>query len=353
MIIGKDEVDKRGIWMKVSVFGSGAWGTAVALLLSDNGHDVTLWSYSRQESEGLAQTRENPFLPGICIPPSIRLTWDMDAAVAGAEIAVIATPSFALCETAGRLSGLLPPGCIVVCVSKGIEKDTSRLFSEILREKLGPGVKLASLSGPTHAEEVGRRIPTACVVAAEDIEVARQVQDVFMNENMRVYTTTDVVGVELGAALKNVIALGAGICVGQGFGDNTIAMLMTRGLAEIARLCVALGGKKETLAGLAGLGDLIVTCTSEHSRNRCAGVLIGRGMSPEEAMEEVGAVVEGYYAAKAAHELAVKVGVSMPISEEAYKVLYEGKSTMAALHDLMTREKRREDASASGSWVTD
>lgn len=337
--------------MKISVFGSGGWGTAVAKLLCENGHDVVLWSKFEKEVETLSALRENPLLKGVKIPDGIRITTDADEATSGIDFAVMATPSFAVAETAELLKGKLPHDCIVVCISKGIEKDTSRLFSTILRETLGDGVKLASLSGPTHAEEVGRQIPTACVVASEDIKVAEKVQDVFMNDYLRVYTSTDVIGVELGAALKNVIALGAGISDGLGFGDNTIAMLMTRGLAEMAELCVALGGKKSTLAGLAGLGDLIVTCTSQHSRNRRAGVLIGKGVEVQEAMRQVGATVEGYYAAKAAHELSQKVGINMPICEEAYKVLYEGKSPLIAMKDLMGRSKRREWDSGEENWV--
>ncbi len=337
--------------MKISVFGSGGWGTAVAKLLYENGHDVTLWSKFEKEVETLNMCRENPLLKGVKIPEGIQITTSISASVDGIDIAVIATPSFAVAETAEAIKGKLPSNCIVVCISKGIEKDTSRLFSQILRETLGNQVKLASLSGPTHAEEVGRQIPTACVVASEDIKTAETVQDIFMNDYLRVYTSTDVIGVELGAALKNVIALGAGISDGLGFGDNTIAMLMTRGLAEMAELCVALGGKKSTLAGLAGLGDLIVTCTSQHSRNRRAGVLIGKGIEVQEAMRQVGAVVEGYYAAKAAHELSQKVGIDMPICEEAYKVLYEGKPAIAALKDLMGRSKRREWDSGEENWV--
>lgn len=337
--------------MKISVFGSGGWGTAVAKLLYENGHAVTLWSKFEKEVETLNASRENPLLKGVVIPDGIKITTSADDAVAGISIAVIATPSFAVAETAQLIKEKLPSDCIVVCVSKGIEKDTSYRFSQILREVLGDRVKLASLSGPTHAEEVGRQVPTACVVASEDIAVAETVQDIFMNDYLRVYTSTDVIGVELGAALKNVIALCAGISDGLGFGDNTIAMLMTRGLAEMAELCVALGGKKSTLAGLAGLGDLIVTCTSSHSRNRRAGVLIGKGIEVQEAMRQVGAVVEGYYAAKAAHELSQKVDIDMPICEEAYKVLYEGKSAIAAMKDLMSRSKRREGDSGEENWV--
>ena len=337
--------------MKISVFGSGGWGTAVAKVLYENGHSVTLWTKFEKEAETLIATRENPLLRGVPIPEGIVITTSVDTAAEGIEAAVLATPSFAVAETAALLKGVLAPDCIVVCVSKGIEKDTSRLFSTILSETLGETARLASLSGPTHAEEVGRQIPTACVVASEDMAVAEQVQDIFMNDYLRVYTSTDVIGVELGAALKNVIALCAGISDGLGFGDNTIAMLMTRGLAEIAELCVRLGGKKSTLAGLAGLGDLIVTCTSKHSRNRRAGVLIGKGMDTQEAMREVGAVVEGYYAAKAAWELSRKAGVPMPICEEAYKVLYEGKAALDAMRDLMSRQRKAEWSTGEESWV--
>jgi glycerol-3-phosphate dehydrogenase (NAD(P)+) len=337
--------------MKISVLGSGSWGTAVAKLLNENGHDVTLWSKFEAEAETLRTERENPFLKGVMIPDTVKITALADEAAREVDLAVFATPSFAVAETAALFKDKLPKGVVIVCISKGIEKDTTRLFSRILRETFGEHAKIASLSGPTHAEEVGRQIPTACVVASEEINIAESVQDVFMNDYMRVYTSTDVIGVELGAALKNVIALGAGISDGLGFGDNTIAMLMTRGLAEMAELCVALGGKKSTLAGLAGLGDLIVTCTSQHSRNRRAGVLIGKGVPAAEAMKQVGAVVEGYYAAKAAHELAAKTGIDMPICEEAYKVLYEGKSPLVAMKDLMARDKKREDASGEESWV--
>jgi glycerol-3-phosphate dehydrogenase (NAD(P)+) len=337
--------------MKISVLGSGAWGTAVAKLLCENGHDVTLWSKFESEAETLRTARENPLLKGVMIPPGIQITTSADDAANGIDIAVFATPSFAVSETAELFKAKLPKNCIIVCISKGIEKDTTRLFSQILHETFGKDAKIVSLSGPTHAEEVGRQIPTACVVASEDITIAETVQDIFMNDYLRVYSSTDVIGVELGAALKNVIALGAGISDGLGFGDNTIAMLMTRGLAEMAELCVALGGRKSTLAGLAGLGDLIVTCTSQHSRNRRAGVLIGKGVPVQEAMKQVGAVVEGYYAAKAAHELSRKTGIDMPICGEAYKVLYEGKSPLDALKDLMSRSKRREWESDEATWV--
>lgn len=338
--------------MKISVFGSGGWGTAISILLSSNGHEVTLWSAFEKEAEELRTTRENSLLKGVEIPENVAITADIDLAAKSAELAVMAAPSFAVRSTAEKLKGRLKDGCMVVCISKGIEKDTSMRFSQILEETLGDSVRIASLSGPSHAEEVGRGIPTACVAASRDAELAKTVQNVFMNGAFRVYTSTDIIGVEMGAALKNIIALCAGVCDGLGYGDNTIAMLMTRGLAEIGELTVALGGKKETLAGLAGVGDLIVTCTSVHSRNRRAGVLIGKGLSAEEAMQEVGAVVEGYYAANAAHELAAKAGIETPICEEAYRVLYEGKSAAESIKDLMSRGARPEfnNGTADSLW---
>jgi len=321
------------------------------MLLFSNGHDVTLWSAFEKEAENLRATRENPLLKGVQIPDGIRITADFDEALSGMEMAVVAAPSFAVRSTAEKLRGRLPEGCLVVCISKGIEKDTSMRFSQILEQILGEDALIASLSGPSHAEEVSRGIPTACVAASKRMDVAVKVQDVFMNDNFRVYTSSDLVGVELGAALKNIIALAAGVCDGIGFGDNTIAMLMTRGLNEIAELCVALGGRKETLAGLTGVGDLIVTCTSRHSRNRRAGVFIGQGYSVKEAMEKVGAVVEGYYAAKAAYDLAQKAGVEMPICTECYRALYEDKDPKLALRELMTRSRRPELTNEAG-WVS-
>ena len=337
--------------MKVSVIGSGAWGTAIALLMRSNGYDVTLWSKFEDEAENLRTKRENPLLPGVKIPDEIVITSDIALAANGAGAVMIAAPSFAVRSAAEALKGQLTDDCLVICMSKGIEKDTTSLFTEIIKGILGDKTPIASVSGPTHAEEVSRCIPTACVAASEDMAVAERVQDMLMNDYLRVYTTTDVVGVELGAALKNVIALCAGICDGLGFGDNTIAMLMTRGLAEIAELCVRMGGRKETLAGLTGLGDLIVTCMSRHSRNRRAGVLIGKGMPVQEAMIEVGAIVEGYYAAKASYELAKSMNIDMPICCEAYKVLYESKPLDEGLKDLMSRKMRREDSTGEERWV--
>jgi glycerol-3-phosphate dehydrogenase (NAD(P)+) len=310
-----------------------------------------MWSKFSDEAEMLRKTRDNPLLKDVSIHKDIVITSDIIAAAKEAQVVVLAVPSIAVRETVESLSGLLKDGCLAVCMSKGIEKDTSALFTSIMKQSFGDNAKIASVSGPTHAEEVAIKIPTACVAASEDISVAKQVQDILFNEYFRVYTSTDVIGVELGAALKNVIALCVGVCDGLGLGDNTMAMLMTRGLSEMAKLCVAMGGKKETLAGLAGLGDLIVTCMSRHSRNRRAGVLIGKGMTAQGAMLEVGAVVEGYYAAKAAWQLSESLSVEMPICCEAYRVMYENKNPMAAMKDLMSREKKSEAGTGEGQWV--
>lgn len=327
--------------MKIAVLGSGGWGTALAMLLAENGHTVTLWSYLEEESRQLQQTRENPLLPGVTLPESLSYTWDLSC-VRGCGVVVMATPSFGVRSTAEGIRGMLTPETILVSVSKGIEKGSSLRMTEIIRQATGDLCPVVALSGPSHAEEVARRVPTAVVSACPDQAAAETVQDLFLNDRFRVYSSSDVVGVELGAALKNVMALCTGCCTGMGYGDNTKAMLMTRGLAETARLGVALGGRRETFAGLAGMGDLIVTCTSMFSRNRRAGILIGQGKTAQEAMKEVGAVVEGYYATKSAVELARKAGVSMPIAEEAYQVLYEDKPASEALFDLMHRQKNNE-----------
>ena len=291
--------------MKIAVMGSGGWGTALAMVLLENGHDVTLWSYTQEESAVLREKRENPMLKGVPLPEKLHLTWDAGC-VRDCGIVVLATPSFAVRTTARSIAPLLDPGAVLVSVSKGIEKDTSLTLTAAIAEEVGEGHPIVALSGPSHAEEVGRQGPTVVVSASRDRAAAEQVQDLFMNERFRVYASDDVVGVELGAALKNVIALCAGICDGMGFGDNTKAALMTRGLTEIARLGVAMGGRRETFAGLSGVGDLIVTCTSMHSRNRRCGILIGQGTPTRQAVQEIGAVVEGYYAAATAKALAEK-----------------------------------------------
>ena len=252
--------------MKIAVLGSGGWGTALAMLLAENGHTVTLWSYLEEESRRLQQTRENPLLPGVTLPESLSYTWDLSC-VRGCGVVVMATPSFGVRSTAEGIRGMLTPETILVSVSKGIEKGSSLRMTEIIRQATGDLCPVVALSGPSHAEEVARRVPTAVVSACPDQAAAETVQDLFLNDRFRVYSSSDVVGVELGAALKNVMALCTGCCTGMGYGDNTKAMLMTRGLAETARLGVALGGRRETFAGLAGMGDLIVTCTSMNSRN--------------------------------------------------------------------------------------
>lgn len=333
--------------MKIAVMGSGGWGTALAMVLLENGHDVTLWSYTQEESAVLREKRENPMLKGVPLPEKLHLTWDAGC-VRDCGIVVLATPSFAVRTTARSIAPLLDPGAVLVSVSKGIEKDTSLTLTAAIAEEVGEGHPIVALSGPSHAEEVGRQVPTVVVSASRDRAAAEQVQDLFMNERFRVYASDDVVGVELGAALKNVIALCAGICDGMGFGDNTKAALMTRGLTEIARLGVAMGGRRETFAGLSGVGDLIVTCTSMHSRNRRCGILIGQGTPTWQAVQEIGAVVEGYYAAATAKALAEKAQVEMPITEAAYQVLYQGKDPHAVIHELMTRDRKHE---LEDSWV--
>ena len=333
--------------MNITVLGSGGWGTALALLLLENGHEVTLWSYRQEESDNLRERRENLVLPGVVLPEGLNLTADM-ACVKNSKVIVLATPSFAVRTTAAQAGPLLAPGAVLVSVSKGVEKDTSLTLTDVIAQEVGEGHPVVALSGPSHAEEVSRGVPTAVVAASRDQAAAELVQDIFMNPRFRVYATDDVVGVELGAALKNVIALCAGVSDGLGLGDNTKAMLMTRGLTEIARLGEAMGGRKETFAGLAGIGDLIVTCTSMHSRNRRCGIAIGKGTPPQQAVKEVGMVVEGYYAAANAKALADKLGVEMPITAAAYQVLYEGKDPKTVVVELMTRDKKHE---SEESWV--
>ncbi len=327
--------------MKAVVLGSGGWGTALALVLCDNGHDVTLWSHDSAKAEEMTKTRENPLLKGVRLPDSLRITGDL-ACLEGADMVVCASPSFAVRETGKKAAPYLRPDSILVTVSKGIERDTNLRMSQVLQEVTGNICKVVSLSGPSHAEEVSIRMPTGCVSACPDRMAARFVQDAFMNDYFRVYTSYDIIGVELAAALKNVVALSCGICSGLGFQDNTKALLMTRAMAELTRLGEQLGGTRRTFGGLAGMGDLIVTCTSMHSRNNRAGILIGQGKTVEEAMKEVGAVVEGYYAAESIHQLAEREHVDMPICRCAYEVLYHGKNVRDVVTELMTRAKKDE-----------
>ncbi len=331
--------------MKAAVVGSGGWGTALALCLCRNGHQVVLWSHNPQKAEALKKTRENPLLPGIPLVPELEISSD-PACVADRELVVFASPSFALRDVCKTVAPYLPDTAVLVSVTKGIEMDSWLRMSQIVEQETDKPVVV--LTGPSHAEEVGRRIPTGCLAACRDKALAEFVQNAFMSDTFRIYTSPDAVGAELGGALKNVIALCAGICDGMHYGDNSIAMLMTRGLTEIARLGVSLGAQKDTFAGLAGMGDLIATCTSRHSRNRRCGVLIGQGLSPREAMEQVG-VVEGYYAAKSAYALSKMQGVELPIVRAAYEVLYEGVGAQDTVRTLLTRSRKSESEDAG--WL--
>lgn len=327
--------------MKAAVLGSGGWGTALSMVLCDNHHDVTLWSHNPDKAEQLRITRENPLLKEVRLPENLKLSGDISC-VADADLVVCASPSYAVRSTGRKLGPFLRTDTILVSVSKGIERDTNLRMSQVLQEETGNKCKVVALSGPSHAEEVGIRLPTGCVSASEDEGAAHLVQDAFMNDYFRIYTSPDIVGVELSGALKNVVALSCGICDGMGFQDNTKALLMTRAMVELARLGEKLGGSRLTFGGLAGMGDLIVTCTSMHSRNRRAGILIGQGRTPQEAMDEVGAVVEGYYAAESVHQLSEREGVDMPICRCAYEVLYHGKQVRDVVTELMTRSKKSE-----------
>lgn len=328
--------------MKIAVIGSGSWGTAVAVMLASRGHDVYLWSWIQEETDRLARDRENKeFLPGIKFPDTITCSHDMALCTDGGDLIITAAPSPATRTTAKNLSPHVKAGQKIINISKGLEEGTLLRLSQVYKEEI-PQANISVMSGPSHAEEVSRALPTTNVVASEDIETAKYIQDIMMGDMFRVYTSTDIIGVELGGALKNVVALCAGMSDGLGYGDNTKAALMTRGLAEIARLGIAMGARQETFMGLSGLGDLIVTCTSMHSRNRRAGILLGKGKSLDETLEEVHMVVEGVNTAKAAYAMAKKYNVEMPIVEEAYKILFEGADAREAVLKLMTREKREE-----------
>ena len=324
---------------KIVVLSAG-WGAALAVMAERQGAQVTLWSPFDEEIQCIRRDGEQRnLLPGVAISPAIRLTTDISV-VADADLVIMATPTFAIAQTIDLLRPHLREGTSLVCASKGLDSGTHERFSVVLAGQL-PQARVAVLSGPSHAEEVGRDEPTTVICAATDVEDAEYVQETLTSERFRIYVNTDVIGVELGGALKNIIALAAGICHGMGMGDNVKAALMTRGLAEMARLGVAMGARAETFAGLSGMGDLIVTCGSPHSRNRRAGVLIGQGVSPEEAIRRVG-TVEGYHAALAGWELAQSVGVEMPITEQCYRVCYMGESPENAIRSLLERPHRHE-----------
>lgn len=342
---GPGGAGKAGFMNRIAVLGAGGWGTALARLLVGKGHEVCLWGRSASHIHDLEVRRENiRYLPGVSLPPEVIVTSDLGRAVSGREVLVFAVPSQAVREAARACLPYLDRIELAVNVAKGIEVGTLRRLSEVLMETLPAGLHqgIAVLSGPSHAEEVGREMPTAVVAAAHVRWTAEAVQEIFMCPYLRVYTNSDVVGVELASALKNVIAIAVGISEGLGFGDNSRAALMTRGLAEISRLGVALGANPLTFAGLAGVGDLIVTCTSRHSRNRRFGIAVGQGLGLKEALEYVGMVVEGVHATIAARELAAKTGIEMPIAEELYGILFEGHDPVAAVTRLMGRDKKGE-----------
>ena len=323
--------------MKVGILGAGSWGIALAKVLHMNGHQVDVWSKNKKTVEMLRTEREHKSrLPGVKLPEEISFTNSIEEVMKDKDFLVLAVPSIAIRSTAKSMKPFIKPGQIVVNVAKGIEETTLMTLTEQIEEEL-PEADVAVLSGPSHAEEVGRELPTICVVGAKTKETAKCLQAAFMNEVFRIYISSDILGIEIGGALKNVIALAAGIADGLGYGDNTKAALITRGIAEITRLGVAMGGKPESFSGLTGIGDLIVTCASVHSRNRKAGYLIGQGRTMKEAMDEVQMVVEGVYSAKAGLALAQKYGESVPIIEQINLVLFEDKDPKEAVNELMTR----------------
>ena len=327
---------------RIGILGAGSWGTALAILLHDNGHDVTVWSIHEEEVETLNTTRRHERkLPGVEIPEGIVFTTDMKETMSDKDVCVLAVPSPFIRSTCQKMKQYVRAGQIIVNVAKGIEENTLYTLTDIIEEEL-PYADACVLSGPSHAEEVSRRLPTTCVVSSRTRKTAEYLRSVFVSPVFRVYISPDMLGIELGGALKNVIALAAGTADGLGYGDNTKAALITLGIAEIARLGIKMGGKPETFYGLTGIGDLIVTCASMHSRNRKAGYLMGQGYTMEEAMKEVQMVVEGVYSAKAALELSRKYQVEMPIVEQVNKVLFENKNAEEAVKELMLRDKKIE-----------
>lgn len=327
----------------IGIIGAGTWGTALGILLESNGHKVTIWSALESEIDMLRNTRKHKSLPDVTLPNTIEINDNLESTVKENDILVFAVASSYTRQTAHRMRKFIKKGQMIVNVAKGIEENTLYTLSEVIEDELKIA-DVAVLSGPSHAEEVGRGIPTTCVIGARTKATAEYLQNIFMNNVFRVYTSPDMLGIEIGAALKNVIALAAGIADGLGYGDNTKAALITRGITEIGRLGIKMGGKLQTFSGLSGIGDLIVTCASIHSRNRRAGILMGQGYSMEEAMKEVNMVVEGVYSAKAALALAEKFNVEMPIIEQVNLVLFHNKSTNEAVKDLMLRDKTIESS---------
>jgi len=329
--------------MRICVISAGSWGSALAYLLANNGHDVNLWFRNEEKARKVMESGENSeYLPGVSVPSGVNICWDAEEASHSCDFFVQGAPSKALRETMELFKPYIKQGSSIVNIAKGLEASSTKRLSQVIEEVL-PGVNVAALSGPTHAEEVALGAPTAIVSSSKDIKCAEFVQDVFMNENFRVYTSDDIIGVEIGGAIKNLIALAAGISDGMGHGDNAKAALMTRGIREISALGVSMGADEATFYGLSGIGDLIVTCTSPHSRNRRAGILLGQGKSLDEALKEVRMVVEGVNTCKTAMKLANDYDVSAPITTEIYKVVMENKNPQKAVYDLMTRDKKKED----------
>ncbi len=331
--------------MKVTVLGAGSWGTTLALVLNQNNHLVTCWSFDKNDIEAIKKSKENKkFLPGITIPDSINFSNDLQASINSAEVIIVAIPSHAVRSVVQSIDLSAKKDLIWVNVAKGIENQTLLRVSQVI-EEVGQisSENIGVLFGSSHAEEVSREIPTAIVSASKSRETATLVQNLFMTPYFRVYANLDIVGVELGGALKNIIAVAAGICDGAGFGDNTKAALITRGLVEINRLGVKMGAKPDTFAGLSGMGDLIVTCMSRHSRNRYVGEQIGKGRTLQEVLDEMVMVAEGVKTTASAFELSQKEGIEMPITEQVYKTLFEGKPPAEAMRNLMTRASKIED----------
>lgn len=326
---------------KVAFIGGGSFGTALAVQLGHKGNEVSIFDRDINVCNDINNNKRNDkYIKDLIIPDNITAYNDLDEAIEGIDYLVLAIPSHVIRDVTRSLKGKIKKDVVIVSIAKGIEPTTNKRLSEVIEEELPNPVVI--LSGPSHAEEVAVEIPTTLVATSNDMRYAEQVQELFMTPTLRIYTNEDIVGVEIGGAVKNIIALAAGICDGVGYGDNTKAALMTRGMKEISRVGIALGGKTETFFGLTGMGDLIVTCTSMHSRNRRAGILIGKGASLNEALDEVGMVVEGVKACKAFHELNREIGVSMPITDALYSVLFEGRDPREAVQELMLREKKNE-----------
>lgn len=330
---------------KIGVIGAGAWGTALSMLLADKGHDVTLWMYEKDLAEETARTRENRvYLPGFTLPASIKITTSMETAVSGKSVILSVVPSHTVRAVTGQFAPFLPEDAVIVSASKGIEIESLMPLSEVFKDILPPHHhnNLCFLSGPSFAKEVAQKMPTAVALASYDPVVGKKAQEIFSNSYFRVYTNTDVIGVELAGSLKNVVAIAAGVLEGLGFGYNTMAALLTRGLAEMARLGMAMGGNSQTFSGLAGMGDLVLTCTGGLSRNRSLGTRLGKGEKLDDIMKGTKTVAEGVKTTKAARDLAKKYHMHMPIVEQVYHILYDGKDPKQALNDLMARDLKAE-----------